>query len=46
MYLMAIACFFGVPAYYLAKSKGRSGRGYAILTVLQAIRRLGTHLYI
>jgi hypothetical protein len=37
MYLMAIAWLFGVPAYYLAKSKGRSGRAYAILTVLLGI---------
>lgn len=36
MYLMAIAWLFAVPAYYLAKSKGRSGFGYAILTMALA----------
>lgn len=34
MYLMAIAWLFGVPAYYLAKSKGRSGPIYGTITVL------------
>ena len=34
MYLMAIAWLFGVPAYYLAKSKGRSGPIYGTVTVL------------
>jgi len=35
MFLLLVRMWlFVVPAYYLAKSKGRSGLGYAILTVL------------
>lgn len=37
MFLMAIAWVFAVPAYYLARSKGRLGGFYAILILLMGV---------
>ena len=41
MYLIAIAWVLGVPAYYLAKAKGRSGGVYAILIVALGLFTFG-----
>ncbi len=37
LYLMLITWMFGIPAYYLAKSKGRSGKFHGIFAVILGI---------